>query len=362
MTKSFIKIICLTRDEHELIEDWLLYHGYLVGYDNIILMDNNSVHPEVLRIYEEYRKKGVTIHTVEDFGGLGQGVHTTNYINMYKHTCDWFVPLDTDEFLYSAKHLHEGSDPTDRDNVIEVFKAIPLDQTWCTIQEFPQAEVDTANPNYIENRIIKPARNMIYFAKDTSKSAANHWYDGCIKSFVRSDAFIKISNGNHIIDVSYGNRGVAPVGFFHFHSTGNRDLFNRAKKHIVSHKYVNVNDTLKNIVNTCVKIEGYSHHRIWQYTHFITREFIVRLFIQHLNRLPTIIELDNTTKLYMNNHSSVIESYIQSLAQNAHDISNDLCEIKDNDIYALVFNESPLDMQNIHTYSCLKNRLLSLGV
>ena len=37
-----IKIFCMQKNEDDILEDWILYHSSLVGYENIYLIDNQS--------------------------------------------------------------------------------------------------------------------------------------------------------------------------------------------------------------------------------------------------------------------------------------------------------------------------------
>ena len=65
-----IKIFTMVKDENDIIIDWILYHGYIFGYNNIYIIDNFSTDGtyelilkfnNLINIYrkDDYKKKGV---------------------------------------------------------------------------------------------------------------------------------------------------------------------------------------------------------------------------------------------------------------------------------------------------------------
>lgn len=352
---ELFKIICISKDEDELIEDWILYHGYIAGYKNIILLDNMSKNPNVLEIYKKYQEKGMILHSIPSFHGNSQGDYTTKFINMYKDQCKWFIPLDTDEFLFSDKHLKEGLDPTEREHIYDVIRNIPDDITCGRISYFPQSEVDTSSVFYKNFKVERPARNMTFFSKDVQKSKVTHWYYNCIKSIGRTNAFNRITNGNHGIYPHFGKTSIVQLGYFHFHSTGSRELFDRAARHIYAQNYVNPNDSLVTQINKLVRVEGPGHHRIWQYTNIKTREFIIQKYIEYHNSLPSSEKLDELTNFCRNKNANTIQEYIKTCEKG---VSNFL---SDEDIPNLIFYEEPLNKENIVEYNWLAKRLQILG-
>jgi len=98
---SLAKIFCMTKNEYDLIEDFILYYGYLFGYDNIIIIDNNSTDERVINIYNKYKNMGITIYFENSYENDGQGNAFTKYMNLYKSSCKYLIGLDTDEFIFS---------------------------------------------------------------------------------------------------------------------------------------------------------------------------------------------------------------------------------------------------------------------
>jgi glycosyl transferase family 2 len=99
-----VKAACVmvAKNEDDLIEPWLFYHGALFGLEHLYVFDNGSTNPRTLSVLERYGKLGVNIDysrkTPQDhksrslwLGSFIQGLADDNY--------DFILPLDCDEFL-----------------------------------------------------------------------------------------------------------------------------------------------------------------------------------------------------------------------------------------------------------------------
>lgn len=99
--KSILKIVLKTKNEAGLIEDWILYHSKIVGFENLLVLDHNSNSKKVLSIYKKYKDKLEIIKIPEAI--KPDELHNT-YINDHifhkiKKDSLFFTFLDTDEFL-----------------------------------------------------------------------------------------------------------------------------------------------------------------------------------------------------------------------------------------------------------------------
>ena len=93
MAKSLVKVFVLTKNEYDMISDFLTYYGRIFGYENLIVIDNGSNHQDVLNIYDSFKSKGVTI--IEDRSNIAyHGEIMTKHMNTYKNTCEFMIPLD----------------------------------------------------------------------------------------------------------------------------------------------------------------------------------------------------------------------------------------------------------------------------
>ncbi len=99
------RVACLMmqKDEAYLLRPWLLYHGYLFGFDNLYVYDNGSSDQATLRVLDEFAQAGVQVDyghpSTADFEHkgwiLGQRIKAFQAVGQY----DLALPLDCDEFV-----------------------------------------------------------------------------------------------------------------------------------------------------------------------------------------------------------------------------------------------------------------------
>lgn len=91
-----VKIFCMQKDEEDILEEWIIYHAYLFGLDNIYLIDNLSG-PKSIKILKKYEALGLHLYTRPDYSKKGNYLY--ELINQTKNECDLAIPLDIDEFV-----------------------------------------------------------------------------------------------------------------------------------------------------------------------------------------------------------------------------------------------------------------------
>lgn len=84
----------MQKDEEDILVQWIEYHSYLCGYENIYIIDNHSGQ-KTKDILNVYGKKGCHISTESDYSKKGD--YICDLIN--KNPCDFAIPLDLDEFI-----------------------------------------------------------------------------------------------------------------------------------------------------------------------------------------------------------------------------------------------------------------------
>nr|WP_294914776.1 glycosyltransferase family 2 protein [uncultured Neokomagataea sp.] len=119
-----IRCITMQKNEADLLEPWLLWHGALFGFENLTVIDNGSTDPHVKRIQTRYKKCGVTVitkyKTYDDF--LNKGQIFTSIIQEWDKAGDYdfALPMDCDEFI--AVFLDRLS--VDPDDILNEFTAL----------------------------------------------------------------------------------------------------------------------------------------------------------------------------------------------------------------------------------------------
>ena len=314
-----IKIFCVTKNEYDLIEHFIVYYGYLFGYNNIIIIDNNSTHKLVLEIYEKYVKLGIKVVYESDYTGTGQGDMFTKYMSLEKLTCDFLLGLDTDEFLFSYDDLKKGNDPFCKEKILQIFNSYNVNDTSFKIISYPSSVTDKLNKNYINNQMINPATEMVYFTDyylPITEGNIELTRTSIEKYFARSNAFINTDNGNHILRTNYGNAVYSKLGLLHFENTGKRRYFERAKSVIDGYGYFSTSQDISIqidiLASKAVESWGYGYHKVKIYYIVLLRKYVLELFITYIKRLPLLEELQYHT----NNNLYVKSSNIENIFKN----------------------------------------------
>lgn len=286
--KSLVKVVCLTRDEYDILEDFLLYYGYLFGYENIVLIDNKSTDPRVLEIFEKYKSKGVTIEYDETPMGL-QGSIMTRYLHKYKDTCELLLPIDTDEFLFDANSYINRTNAIDREKILHTLRNIPQDCTILQVSNYLQSIPDKNHPQFKNQKHTRPPREIVHFA-DT--------YHHISKLFFRSNAFVSVGDGQHSGNASHGYRAIVPLGFYHCHDVGERRVIEKARALLHAVYKLNVTASVEEqYVELYHNNGGYGFHRNLQYHWNLLRNIILDHFTKTYGRLPSTKQMENMVRI-----------------------------------------------------------------
>jgi hypothetical protein len=283
-TFAVAKVFTVTKDEYDLIEDFINYHSYLFGVNNVYIIDNGSTHLKVLDVYDKFISKGGTIYKHLDYTNTGQDVAFTNFMNIHKNECKYLFGINTDEFIC----LNNVNNSCDRNTIIEYLENLPDDITMLHISKYLHSVVvDIENENYINNKIEYPCRNINYFKIEDS----GVWYHKC---FYKANSFINTSvgNGSHIGVTLNEKISLSEISYYHYNSTGTRRLYERAYNTMLGFNYFNHNDTLKEKINI-LRSNSYSFgiHKVKICLYYFLKEYIIKLYIQYLKKLPSNEEL-----------------------------------------------------------------------
>jgi len=103
-TKATLKILLKTKDDHYFLESWIQHHAKIVGLNNLIIFDNRSSNEQVLKTYEKYQSQVPIVQFDGDHNSLHNGTQYPELYECLKTCSQFFVFLDTDEFLVLATH------------------------------------------------------------------------------------------------------------------------------------------------------------------------------------------------------------------------------------------------------------------
>lgn len=98
---TLMKIIVPVLNEDILLEPFLEYYGNLIGFENIIILDNQSTSEIVKNIYEKYKDKITIFYTPYYFDSYEQ-FEKANFdilVSELSRYCKYLSKIDCDEFL-----------------------------------------------------------------------------------------------------------------------------------------------------------------------------------------------------------------------------------------------------------------------
>ena len=255
-----LKIFLMTKNEPELLESWIKYHGYIFGLDNIYVLDGSD-DSRVLRVYEKFQPLGLTVR----FSSSGLNAladELTELMHLYKGEGNFLIKMDTDEFL---AHTPDANSIIENERIRSAISksAYLRMKHWFLSEESPAypSEIKLQITNFTDFFEKLPVTGQSYkasftcWSKPTSQSVKNicdeitcfsplHKTD--FKSFFHSSSFVSVDLGCHA-GVSSNNSGFIDTGLciIHYHSTSVEDSARRAKQVLLSHGYISEHDSSK---------------------------------------------------------------------------------------------------------------------
>ena len=222
---KIIKIFLMHKDEEDLLEDWIVYHGILVGFKNLHIIDNLS-NNKCQIIFSRYSVFGINvIPTTTD---LNQREHfITRIMKEQTPFADFFIKMDTDEFLcYTNDGLTVLNDPPGFRKFISSipfsphrYKAI---YTSCGLVFDPDYKI--------------PAQEMTYF-QPLTKTGAKTFFSATIEHCDLGSHHGKVKEpyNDIVIDI--------PLVWLHLTKTSYRRYIEKSYAVLYSHNYISPKDS-----------------------------------------------------------------------------------------------------------------------
>jgi len=207
-----IKIFTFVKNEEDKIREWLLYHGYLFGFNNIYVIDNCSSDKTPL-ILKEFEKKGIQVtYNVEDYSR--KGVHLSRLMTKLKGIREqFFVPLDCDEFIILQETAPDHIKIiADKKHILSYFDLLPKDG-----RKYEFKSVYNSHTDELSHK--NPIREITKFSNSHIK-----------KKFYLSTTFMNTDHGNHNGKVSFkDNESIhTDLCLLHFSNVGFQRFIDRA--------------------------------------------------------------------------------------------------------------------------------------
>ena len=259
-------LFLMTKNDWPSLQSWIIYHGELVGMENIhVIDDSDDVNALMfLKRAQEKTKLKVT-YTNSSLSGLSNEI--TNIMLSSRPYCDFMMKMDTDEFLavYSPE--------TKAINIQKPFLDAYLSKLIFDGKRYQVGYVLSSVPSRVCG---DPSTSITSFTlsrvEDEGTIALN-------KAILPSKTFKSIDLGGHFgaVDRMFtGGAHRTDLAIVHFHERCYQDVIQSAIKAVHSHMYVDKylpedrqheilehffkNSTSPCTVDSCHKIIEWYHH------------------------------------------------------------------------------------------------------
>lgn len=235
-----IQIITMVKNEEDVVEYWVNYHGTIFGYENLYIIDNYSDDGTFEKLIK-YKKLGVNITRHKDY--KQKGVLMTQTINKYT-TYDIAIPLDIDEFICYYDKNNKFLNPNHTKKYIDTCLDIKNNTVFkCNYIN----TVITNNTEFGYENAILEAKYGIY---SDYKEMAKTFFS--LKKFNN----IRIDHGNHYYTKNYVLTDLVLV---HYHCRNLEQMKNKVISNVIGLGYKEDIDYLKNILMKNSQAPG-GHH------------------------------------------------------------------------------------------------------
>jgi len=205
-----IKLITMVKDEIDIVEDWIIYHGNIFGFNNIYVIDNYSTDGT----YEVLLKFASLINVSREKNYCSKGIYMRSYIDKYCSKEEFGYPLDIDEFIvYYDYNTHKIS--IDKQIILNYLKNLPdykIYKTAYIMSLYTNEDVVDYSDGFMRATIESKYGYICDFNPMTKSFIKKKLYDG------------PIDMGNHLSSNDYYKTNLCLI---HFHS---RNLDQMKKK------------------------------------------------------------------------------------------------------------------------------------
>lgn len=223
-----IRLFSMVKDECDIVREWIEYHGYLFGFDNLFIIDNMST-DGTFEIMKQFIDKGVHIYRENDY--LQKGNLMKRLIDQNCKIGDIAFPLDIDEFIvYHERGTKDVSCDKNKINeyILNIGDVAPVYKA-----------------NYLGS-VITEEDGYLNAVRD------NNWaiyldYGFVAKAFFKVGLYSgTIDHGNHFGTDNYYMTNICLV---HFHCRNVKQMKKKATNNIIGLGYPTDLDGLKKIFN-----------------------------------------------------------------------------------------------------------------
>lgn len=287
--RALATVVLLTKDEYDLVDDFLTYHSALFGAENVVVVDNASTDARLRPVYRRHKAAGVRF-ILERREFSQASAFMTEHMRALAGGCRFLLPLETDEFVFlmpehpsTAAAVSSGLAATSA-AIREHLSGLPDEVSVLRYGAFLGSCVDPADAGYSRGAYERPVAQITRF-KD----------QGWDKLIVRASAFDRMAVWCHHATVKHGGTAKSPLlGLLHFHETGRRRLIERALPVVKSYRFLDFDrdtDAERLAKGRVLVRQGLvCGHKLEYVLDHTARLLTLQAFRRYLGRLPASAE------------------------------------------------------------------------
>ena len=239
-----VKIFTMVKNEEDIIDFWINYHGSLFGYRNLYIVDNYSNDGTYEKIIK-YKKIGINIFQEKDY--REKGVLLTKIMKEEKKKDDYdlAIPIDIDEFIVHFDKTNNILNPCHTRQYIDDWLIKEYESNIIFKCNYVQSTIDTDDGIVYKNALLE------------SKYGIYDDYGKLAKSFFNINKWDGVlDHGNHYFSNEYYLTDLVLV---HYHC---RNIDQMKKKIITNVEGLGYNkdlNELQGILKDNKNAQGYHH-------------------------------------------------------------------------------------------------------
>lgn len=228
------KLFTIVKDEVDIVEEWLIYHGCMFGWNNIYIIDNFSTDGTWEKINEF--KDLVNIFREPDYSKKGD--YMKNLVDKFCHPGEIAFPIDIDEFIV---YYDNNTVSVDKDFINNYINTLPLYTLY--------------KANYICPVITK--ENGYERAAHEINHATYCDMGNLAKTYFNTSHYKgSIDHGNHIVSNNYH---LSKICLVHYHARNLNQMIKKIRNNVTGLGYANDLNSLKDTIRTRPGCAG-NHH------------------------------------------------------------------------------------------------------
>lgn len=198
-----IKVFLFQNNERELLADWLQYHSYLFGSNNLHIVDHLSTDTSICKLLALYSLCGTKLTSYDKAFEKKHAILTKV---MREETKTFLVPLDADEFVVFATNEERNHVSFDRERILSTFQELPIDGRKYKFNQVLPVRLNNATCERAE-QYSEQVSGAYRRVMNTGYTGESMWRAPISKSFYHTTGFRGTDQGNH-----FGHAGIDGPG------------------------------------------------------------------------------------------------------------------------------------------------------